>query len=203
MLPIQLDVATLPIALIGAGPRAERRLKLLREAGAQRIACIPADSDLAGYRIVYIADFDEAASREIAARARAAGALVNVEDMADLCDFHTPAVVRRGDLTVTVATAGRAPGLAGVLAAYLGKLLGAVWTIRLELLEAKRRTWRRQGMGHRDIREMIAREIDHAGWLPPLAGPDFPENAKASDLSHSANSETLRKASFASGKTSQ
>jgi precorrin-2 dehydrogenase/sirohydrochlorin ferrochelatase len=120
MLPINLDAAKLPIALIGDGPRAARRLELLVEAGATQVSRVPPDGDLAGYRIVYIADFDEDRSREIAAHARAAGALVNVEDVTELCDFHTPALIRRGDLTVTVATGGRAPGLAGTLAAYLG-----------------------------------------------------------------------------------
>ena len=117
MLPINLDAAKLPIALIGDGPRAARRLELLVEAGATQVSRVPPDGDLAGYRIVYIADFDEDRSREIAAHARAAGALVNVEDVTELCDFHTPALIRRGDLTVTVATGGRAPGLAGALAA--------------------------------------------------------------------------------------
>lgn len=198
MLPINLDAAKLPIALIGDGPRAARRLELLRESGAMRVTRVAPDGDLAGYRIVYVADLDEARSREIAARARAAGALVNVEDVTELCDFHTPALIRRGDLTLTVATGGRAPGLAGVLAAYLGKLFGSAWSMRLDLLEAKRRTWRTQGFDHRAIREATARELNQTGWLPPL-----PANAEASDLSHSANSATLRKASLGSGHTSQ
>lgn len=198
MLPINLDAAKLPIALIGGGPRAARRLELLHESGATRVTRMAPDGDLSGYRIVYIADFDEERSREIASRARAAGALVNVEDVTELCDFHTPALIRRGDLTVTVATGGRAPGLAGALAAYLGKLFGSAWSMRLDLLEAKRRNWRAEGMDHRAIREATARELDQTGWLPPL-----PMNAEASDLSQSANNATLRKASLGSGQTSQ
>ncbi len=198
MLPINLDAAKLPIALIGDGPRAARRLELLHESGATRVTRMAPDDDLSGYRIVYIADFDEERSRAIAARARAAGALVNVEDVTELCDFHTPALIRRGDLTVTVATGGRAPGLAGALAAYLGKLFGSAWSMRLDLLEAKRRNWRAEGMDHRAIREATARELDQTGWLPPL-----PMNAEASDLSQSANNATLRKASLGSGQTSQ
>lgn len=198
MLPINLDAAKLPIALIGDGPRAARRLELLHESGATRVTRMAPDGDLSGYRIVYIADFDEERSRAIAARARAAGALVNVEDVTELCDFHTPALIRRGDLTVTVATGGRAPGMAGVLAVYLGKLFGSAWSMRLDLLEAKRRNWRAEGMDHRAIREATARELDQTGWLPPL-----PMNAEASDLSQSANNATLRKASLGSGQTSQ
>lgn len=198
MLPINLDAAKLPIALIGDGPRAARRLELLLDAGAANVSRVPPDADLSGFRVVYVADFDEDRSREIASRARAAGALVNVEDVTELCDFHTPAMIRRGDLTVTVATGGRAPGLAGALAAYLGKMFGAAWALRLDLLEAKRRNWRAEGLDHRAIREATERELAQTGWLP-----DLPANADASDLSQSANNATLRKASLGSGQTSQ
>lgn len=102
-------------------------------------------------------------------RARAAGRLVNVEDVTDLCDFHTPAVVRRGALTLTVSTGGLAPGLAGVLAAYLGRMFGTVWSIRLGLLETKRRTWRRRGLTHGEIRDALGCEIERNGWLPDIA----------------------------------
>ena len=50
-------------------------------------------------------------SAALAGRARAQGILVNVEDEPLLCDFHVPATVRRGDLLLTVSSAGRSPGL--------------------------------------------------------------------------------------------
>lgn len=190
MLPIVLDAARLSIALFGEGARASRRLALLREGGARDIAVFartpdaglvaaagaalrvgdPASVDLAAFDLVYAADLAPADAAALAARARAAGRLVNVEDVTDLCDFHTPAVVRRGALTLTVSTGGRAPGLAGVLAAYLGRLFGTVWSIRLGLLESKRRTWRRCGLTHGEIRDALDREIERNGWLPDIAG---------------------------------
>lgn len=195
MIPINLDPARLKIALVGNGERAGRREALLREGGAAP-GRLPADADFAGFDVVYVADVPLAAAAEIAARARAAGALVNVEDEADLCDFHTPAIVRRGDLTLSVATGGRCPGLASALAEYLGKLFGASWGMRLDLLEAKRRSWREAGLDHRAIRGAVGWYLIQAAWLPALPAKDA-----ASDLSHSANSATLRSASLASGQT--
>jgi len=189
MLPIVLDAARLRIALFGEGARASRRLALLREGGARDVAVFarapdaglvaaagaalhvadPAGVDLAAFDLVYAADLAPADAAALAARARAAGRLVNVEDVKDLCDFHTPAVVRRGALTLTVSTGGLAPGLAGVLAAYLGRMFGTVWSIRLGLLESKRRTWRRRGLTHGEIRDALGCEIERSGWLPDIA----------------------------------
>lgn len=195
MIPINLDPARLKIALVGTGERAERRARLLRDGRAEPVR-LAGDADLAGFDVVYVADFPREAAAEIAGRARALGALVNVEDEADLCDFHTPAIVRRGDLTLSVATGGRCPGLAAALADYLGKLFGAAWGMRLDLLEAKRKTWREAGLDHRAIRGAIGWYLVQAAWLPALPAKDA-----ASDLSHSANSATLRSASLASGQT--
>ena len=195
MIPINLDPRRLRIVLVGDGPRARRREALLREGGADPVALAP-EASFDGADVVYIADYPVEIARAIAARARAAGALVNVEDEADLCDFHTPAIVRRGDLTLSVATGGRCPGLAGALASYLGRIFDGAWAMRLGLLEVKRRNWRAAGLGHEAIRAEIGRTIVQSGWVP-----DLPAKDAASDTSHSRNSETLRKASFAAGQT--
>lgn len=193
MLPIVLDAAKLRIALVGAGPRAERRLGLLREGGAADVAVFAKPpASYAGFDLVYFVEADRAA----AAQARAQGALVNVEDVLDLCDFHTPAIVRRGDLTLTVSTAGRAAGLSAVLVEYLARIFEPVWALRLAILEAKRRTWRAEGLTHPQIRAKLAGTVDQAGWLPALE-----TSADASARSQSQNDETLRKTSFAVGQT--
>jgi precorrin-2 dehydrogenase/sirohydrochlorin ferrochelatase len=172
MLPIILDAARLRIALFGDGPRAARRLGLLREGGARDVtvfATVPDEVDLAAFDLIYVADLAPAEAEAVAARARAAGRFVNVEDVTSLCDFHTPAVVRRGSLTLTVSTGGLAPGLSSVLAAWLGRAFGTVWAIRLGLLETKRRGWRRQRLTPGEIRAALGYEIERNGWLPELS----------------------------------
>jgi precorrin-2 dehydrogenase/sirohydrochlorin ferrochelatase len=197
MIPILLDGARLDIALFGDGERAVRRLALLREGGATKLRVFsaePSDAlraaagdaleiadpdtvDLGPFAVVYAADLAGDAGDRLAVRARAAGKLVNVEDVKALCDFHTPAVVRRGALTVGVSTDGLCPGLSGVLASYLGRLFGSVWSIRLGLLEAKRRTWRARGLTHGEIRDALGVELERNGWLPEIADAEAPARA--------------------------
>jgi precorrin-2 dehydrogenase/sirohydrochlorin ferrochelatase len=194
MIPILLDGARLDIALFGDGERAVRRLALLREGGAAKLRVFsatpsgalsaaagdaleiadPEAVDLGPFAVVYAADLAADAAERLAARARAAGKLVNVEDVKAQCDFHTPAVVRRGALTIGVSTDGLCPGLSGVLAAYLGRLFGSVWSIRLGLLEAKRRTWRARGLAHGEIRDALGVELERNGWLPGIADAQAP-----------------------------
>jgi precorrin-2 dehydrogenase/sirohydrochlorin ferrochelatase len=152
----------------------------LREAGVHFLTRLPdaeaaAEIDLTEFDIVYVADIERQAAERIAADARRAGKLVNVEDVKELCDFHTPAVVRRGELTFAVSTGGLAPGLAGILAEHIGGLFGAVWATRLRLIEAKRRALRALGASHRDIRDGLALDLRRRGWLPPATG-NLPES---------------------------
>ena len=68
--------------------------------------------DLAGVRLAYAATSDMAVNQAIRDEARAGGVWLNAVDRPALCDFISPATVRRGDLTLAVSTNGRAPALA-------------------------------------------------------------------------------------------
>src|ERR1700760_993665 len=78
------------------------------------------------------AGLPEGEARLLATRARAQGVLVNVEDVLPLCDFHVPAVVRRGDLLLTASTGGQVPGLARALRERLAAQFGPEWTGRVK-----------------------------------------------------------------------
>jgi siroheme synthase (precorrin-2 oxidase/ferrochelatase) len=141
LLPVALDLARLRVAVVGNGPRAARRLGLLREAGASDIAVLAPDCTLrafAGFNLVFVAGLNADTSRAVAARARAAGALVNVEDVTDECDFRSAAVVRRGDLAVGIWTGGRCPMLARVLKDWLDRVLPADFGRMVEALARRR-----------------------------------------------------------------
>ena len=55
---------------------------------------------------------DRVLDRQIAADARSRRVLVNTVDDIPACDWSAPAILRRGDLTIAVATGGIAPALA-------------------------------------------------------------------------------------------
>jgi len=165
MLPIVVNPGTVKVGLAGAGEGTARRLALLRAAGIEP-AEVDGDETPQGLSILFIAGLERAAAAELAAGARARGVLVNVEDAPELCDFHVPAIVRRGALMLTASTGGRSPGLARQLREWLERRFGAEWDGRLEALGAARRRWRAEGVAADGVAERTRRMIDGQGWLP-------------------------------------
>jgi precorrin-2 dehydrogenase/sirohydrochlorin ferrochelatase len=187
MFPIVLDLSTLPVLLVGNGPRAARRLMLLDEDRAPAVTvCAPSPSEdlvevaasrlvrrwptpaeIASARLLLIADGVEAGVlAALVAVARAAGTLVNVEDKPALSDFHSPAIVRRGDLLMTVSTGGRSPALARRLGRFLGAIFGPEWQERLQDLAALRGQWREAGADPSTVSTWTEAWIDRHGQLP-------------------------------------
>src|ERR1700733_9782834 len=147
LLPIVLNEAAVKVGLAGAGEALERRRSALTEAGVTPVEVrLDSISDLAGLALLYVAGITESEAATLVARARDAGILVNVEDVPELCDFHAPATVRRGDLLVTVSTAGRAPGLARLIREWLSAKLGSEWSRQLDAVSERRAQWRAQGL---------------------------------------------------------
>ena len=130
MLPIVLAPETARIGLAAAGEGRARREALLVDAGLEPVLVEPT-GDLPSLHALFIAGLDAETSADLAHRARSRGVLVNVEDIPGLCDFHVPAIVRRGDLILTASTGGRAPGLARRLREWLEEYFGAEWSRRL------------------------------------------------------------------------
>ncbi|HEX6144533.1 MAG TPA: NAD(P)-dependent oxidoreductase [Geminicoccaceae bacterium] len=185
MIPIILDGAHLPIALVGRSEVAERRLAWLLEGGAADLAVysdrpssalaalagarlrahLPVPGEIASVRLLWIADLPLAEARAMASAARRAGVLVNVEDVLPACDFHNPSLVRRGDLLLTVSTGGKSPGLAARIRQRLEAQFGAEWGDRLERLAAKRSAWRRRPRRLDELARLTDATIDRRGWL--------------------------------------
>jgi precorrin-2 dehydrogenase/sirohydrochlorin ferrochelatase len=154
------------VGLAGNGEALERRLSMLRAGGVEPMR-VPADARaLAGLSLLYIAGLDTDEAADLARRARSQGVLVNVEDRPEFCDFHVPAIVRRGDLALTVSTSGRAPGLARRLREWLEQHFGTEWHGRLEELGSARNRWRAEGVPAGEISERTRQVIDQEGWLP-------------------------------------
>jgi precorrin-2 dehydrogenase/sirohydrochlorin ferrochelatase len=91
--------------------------------------------------------------------------LVNVEDVLPLCDFHVPAIVRRGDLLLTASTGGQVPGLSRVLRESLAEDYGPEWTQRMKELSLARAKWRSQGLSMAEVSQHVRDMISAMGWL--------------------------------------
>ena len=148
MLPIILDAVKIRVGVAGRGDSLQRRLDMLSMAGFESPELITEalPSRLTGLAVLFVAGLEEAESGNFVQASRAAGVLVNVEDRPELCDFHVPAQLRRGDLMFTISTSGRSPGLARILREYLESLFGPEWGGIVEAVANARQEWRGQGL---------------------------------------------------------
>jgi precorrin-2 dehydrogenase/sirohydrochlorin ferrochelatase len=186
MLPIVLAPSFIRAALVGAGPLAARRLAILRGGGIEPTVFCPDPTDTAlpevagtgltyampdavslkNFNVVLAAGLSVEQSETLAGQARALGILINVEDVVQLCDFHMPSIVRRGDLLFSISTAGRGPGLAGLIRRRLEALFPEAWAERLDVLGALRQRLRADGANAATINRSVEKMITDNGWLP-------------------------------------
>jgi precorrin-2 dehydrogenase/sirohydrochlorin ferrochelatase len=169
MLPIVLNPAVVRVGVAGRGEGLKRRLELVSKAGVEQVAVfddrIPARDDLTSLSVLFIAGLDAAQSRALATLARAVGTLVNVEDVPDLCDFHVPASVRRGELLFTVSTGGQSPGLSRLLREELEHHFGPEWSDRMDEIARSRSDWRAAGIDPGGVSERTRNLVKSKGWL--------------------------------------
>ena len=113
--------------------------------GRITLSARPYGSDLlTGKSLVFAATDDAALNHRIVAEARERGIPANAVDDPEHCDFITPSVVRRGEVTVAVSTGGGFPGFAKALREVLEVWLPARDSLLLRDLYALRDGLRRQ-----------------------------------------------------------
>ena len=89
--------------------------------------------------LAIVATGDRDLDHHIATAARDRRVLVNTVDDIPYCDWSAPAILRRGDLTISVATAGIAPALAVRIRDRIGELIGPEHGELLTILATLRR----------------------------------------------------------------
>ncbi|MBR0667698.1 siroheme synthase [Roseomonas hellenica] len=169
MLPL-VFLPTTPVLLVGEGPAFDKRRALLEAAGITRLTVLSTRPDAAALdaaRLVFGAGLSRADSEWLAAEARARGTPVNIEDVPDLCDLHVPSIVRRGDLLLSVSTAGGAPTLAVALREWLEAQFGPEWAEHLAEVAALRTRLRAEGAKPSEVIAALRTHLAGAGW-PPL-----------------------------------
>ena len=114
MLPLVLN----PLKPEGRPGRPGRGLGAPRSAAgrggveARLLSADASDEVLAPLQLLFVAGLAEGEARQLAARARGWACWSMSRMCPPLCDFHVPAIVRRGDLLLTASTGGTVPGLA-------------------------------------------------------------------------------------------
>jgi uroporphyrin-III C-methyltransferase/precorrin-2 dehydrogenase/sirohydrochlorin ferrochelatase len=164
--PLFADLRGRRVLVAGGGEVAARKVRLLREAGAQvevvaREIAAPElaawiaspgaekapvtwlarefeDAQLAGATLVVAATSDAALNARVAAAARARGLLCNVVDDAELSGFIVPAIVDRSPLVIAISSGGTAPVLARLVRARIESLIDESVGALARLLEAWR-----------------------------------------------------------------
>jgi precorrin-2 dehydrogenase / sirohydrochlorin ferrochelatase len=157
---ISLDLAGRPAVVVGGGEEAVGRVEELLHVGAEvtLVSARPharlrelADAgrltfherpyqhgDLAGAFLVIATREEPMDTDALWAEAQAVGALTTVLDENEHCHFAQPALVKRGDLRIAIATAGRAPALAKRLRRRLEQELGDEYAELIDVLAEAR-----------------------------------------------------------------
>lgn len=139
--PIFIDLRKFNPLVVGGGEVAYRKVKTLVEFNATPKVIAPEvkrelkelieqykleyeprkyrKGDLEGFDLVFVATDDPTIDALIKEEADETGAIVNFADKPEMCNFIVPSIVRRGDLTISISTQGKAP----FLARYIRELL--------------------------------------------------------------------------------
>jgi precorrin-2 dehydrogenase/sirohydrochlorin ferrochelatase len=189
--PVNLLVDGRPCLVVGGGAVAARKVAGLRTSGAKVhvVASAVGDevrtqpgvtwderpyrrSDLDGRMLVIAATDDSATNAAVYQDAEAAGVWVNGADDPAHCSFTLPSVVRRGDLQITVSTAGRSPALAVWLRERFEAEIGPEYATLLDILATER-----------DGLKAAGRSTEGLDWQSALDS-DMLDLIRTGDLAH-------------------
>ena len=177
--PLMLDVTDRLVVIVGGGAVAVRKVKGLLEAGATRVRIVsPAFHDempdapgvervhgtfepghLDGASLVFAVTSLAKVNERVTDEAKARGIWVNRSDEGDEGDFATPARIREGEITVTVAA-----GSAALSAAIRDDLAAKLDRRHVKLAEAMKtlRPAVRNTVADPEIRAAVFRDLASA-----------------------------------------
>ena len=190
MYPLNLNLRDRPVLVAGGGRVAERKVSGLLDAGADRLRVVSpeltpkladlaaagriewlarpfAPEDAAGCLLVFAATDSSEAQRQIRDAARKAGALANIADAPEDCDFQVPAAHRLGDILLTAATAGGSPLLAAAIRDEIARTIGPEYAKLARLMAALRAELRNHPLSAREKKMLFQKTLDSdiVRWL--------------------------------------
>ncbi len=189
--PIYLNLVKRLCVVVGGGSVAERKVSGLLQAGAQvRVVSLEATPELRlradsgeielilseyeakhleGAALIFAATDRREVNARVAADAARRSVFINVADAPESCDFIVPAVVRRGDLCVSISTGGNQPLLAARLAEEMETRFGPEYAAYVDLLGRMRAEIKMQtndpALRRAALKALLAHEADLLSWL--------------------------------------
>lgn len=191
--PLNVDLSGRSLILVGGGKVAERKVRGILSAGKETSICVIApkitmvlqehaaagrlcwkqayyaDGMLEGAFLVYAATDLREVNAAVAAEAKRRGIPVNVIDDPAASTFQVPASIRRGELILSVSTAGGSPALSRAIRMELeemypsafGMWLERVSCLRVELQECISSSSARTRFWHTALRPDILTMVRH------------------------------------------
>lgn len=167
-LPLFHRVAGQPVIVLGEGPAAEAKRRLVERAGGEVVTDLQAGIDR-GARLAFVALADAGMAEAAALQLRRAGLLVNVVDKPALCDFVTPSILERDPVQVAIGTDGASAGLAKHLRLRMEALLPEGLGSLASALAAARDAMRERWPDPIERRRALDAALTQGGPLDPLA----------------------------------
>lgn len=171
-LPLFHQIAGQSVLVLGEGPAAEPKRRLVERAGGVIVDDLARAVD-EGVRLAFIAYEDPRACEVAAINARCAGMLVNVVDRPELCDFTTPSILDRDPLLVAIGTGGASAGLAKHVRLRLERVLPETLGALAKTLEAVRPQLRERFPDGAARRRAVDGALAEGGPLDPLDPASF------------------------------
>lgn len=123
--PLCMDLTGKKVLLVGNGPQIADKIEKLCPFGADLIRCDAITADILDGQtaFVVVGDMPSDTAAQISTLCASMHIPVNVVDQPRLSSFCFPALITRGDVTVSVSTGGKSPGAAAILARKINKQL--------------------------------------------------------------------------------
>jgi precorrin-2 dehydrogenase / sirohydrochlorin ferrochelatase len=192
--PLSLLLEGRACLVVGGGQVALSKITGLLDAGAtvtviaphvlHEITALPVtiharpyqDGDCDGFALVLAATRDRGLDAAIYAECQRADTLVNAADNPAASSFYLPALLRAGDLSVAISTAGASPAIASWVRNRVGTLLGEHFADVVDIVGATREQIRAggetsEGLPWADLIEQLTSALEEGAG--PAAAADL------------------------------
>lgn len=185
--PVMLNIKNKKCLVVGGGKVALRKILSLVEGEALVTAISPSfdegiielaakgkvelikreyqQGDVRGFFVVIAATNDEKVNKLVASDGEKYNVLVNVVDDKDLSSFIVPAIVKRGDLIISISTSGKSPLLSRMIKEKLESIFNDDYEKLLQKLYQKRIELKEKDFAEEEKMAIYRKIIEKSGLL--------------------------------------